>query len=336
MWSQNGGSWLMLRQKVWEKFSWKNDVSEFLFVGALPVRSQHLRFLSEIPAGKTSVLQLNDCESHVFLFLAFSLLSPWIHGWLMIWIYNSAFVILWSNVEVIWPERIIFCPRRGESCMDLLDFQRHCPAIVGCSSAVQMASRPTAMHRDSQIFRWKAPVPGILRGWNCTTNLRGPWTLMTMLVLVLQQSFKDWVFFSWCVTPGFLQAFKNSEVLRFALAKPPEAKHFAAELCDSAMLTLNPPEVPSASTCSISSVTDGRAVTKPGLVISLILSSKGNLLEWPDISGFKYDLKGQVHGRVARIAASQIQTLVEAFGWKVISVFVAWRCPRRRIILMEF
>lgn len=172
--------------------------------------------------------------------------------------------------------------------------------------------------------------------WNRTTNLPGPWTLMTMSVLVLQQSFKDWVFFSWCVTPGFLQAFKNSEVLRFALAKPPEAKHFAAELCDSAMLTLNPPEVPSASTCSISSVTDGRAVTKPGLVISLILSSKGNLLEWPDISGCKYDLKGQVHGRVARIAASQIQTSVEAFGWKVISVFVAWRCPRRRIIVMEF
>ena len=123
----------------------------------------------------------------------------------MIWIYNSAFVILWLNVEVIRPERIIFCPRRRESCMDLLDFQRHCPAIVGYSSAVQMASRPTAMHRDSQMFRWKAPVPGILRGWNCTTNLRGPWTLMTMSVLVLPQSFKDWVFFSWCVTPGFLQ-----------------------------------------------------------------------------------------------------------------------------------
>ncbi len=32
---------------------------------------------------------------------------------------------------------------------------------------------------------------------------------------------------------------------------------------------------------------------------------------------------------------SQMLTSVEAFGWKVISV-VAWRCPRRRISLMEF
>ena len=172
--------------------------------------------------------------------------------------------------------------------------------------------------------------------WNRTTNLPGPWTLMTMSVLVLQQSFKDWVF---SADAWHLVSYKHLKIQKFCASPWPSHQKQNILLQNSATqqcLHWTLRKYHQHQLVQSAPVTDGRAVTKPGLVISLILSSKGNLLEWPDISGCKYDLKGQVHGRVARIAASQIQTSVEAFGWKVISVFVAWRCPRRRIIVMEF
>ena len=209
----------------------------------------------------------------------------------MIWIYNSALVILRLNLVVTWPERLIFCP-----------------GAVGNLAWISWTSKGIAQLSSGSVwlFKWlHGPQPcaaaprysgerrqcqefcevGIVKQicevhehwWQCQS-----WCFHNLFKIEFFQLMRD----TW-----FPTSLANSEVLRFAVAKPPEAKRFAAELCDSAMLRLNPPEVP-ASTCSISSVTDGRAVTISGLVISSSLSSKGNLLEWPDISGFKQDLKG--------------------------------------------